>query len=101
MNLLIPDYAENLAYEVKEDFGREFKTWMSEDRNRNKGSRVKVNKLFQNENLDIFGVLQARQWVQMWHSHLGEEATPAAIIEALEECGGGKDVILSVKKICD
>ena len=27
---------------MKEDFGREFKTWMSEDRNRNAGSRVKV-----------------------------------------------------------
>ena len=53
------------------------------------------------KNLDIFGILQARQWVQMWHSHLGEEATPAAIIEALQECGGGKDVVLSVKKICD
>merc|ERR1711953_1325925 len=78
-----PEYAENLAYEVNLDFGNEFKTWQSEDRNRNKGSKVK-----------------ARQWVQMWHSHLGEEATPAAIIEALQECGGGKDVILSVKKIC-
>merc|ERR1712004_734286 len=78
-----PEYAENLAYEVNADFGDEFKTWQSEDRNRNKGSRVK-----------------ARQWVQMWHSHLGEAATPAAIIEALEECGGGKDIISSVKKIC-
>ena len=42
MNLPLPDFAENIAYEVKEDFGREFKTWMSEDRNRNAGSRVKV-----------------------------------------------------------
>ena len=82
------------------DFGDEFKTWQSEDRSRNKGSRVKVRKA-QKKNLDITEVLQARQWVQMWHSHLGEGATPAAIIEALQECGGGKDVILSVKKICD
>ena len=42
LNLPFSDYAENLAYEVKGDFGREFKTWMSEDRNRNAGSRVKV-----------------------------------------------------------
>ena len=100
-SLIFSEYAENLAYEVNSDFGNEFKTWQSEDRNRNKGSKVKVRNTFRRINPNIICVLQARQWVQMWHSHLGEAATPAAIIEALEECGGGKDVILSVKNICD
>ena len=100
-SLIFSEYAENLAYEVNADFGNEFKTWQSEDRNRNKGSKAKVRKNVSKEKSKHFAVLQARQWVQMWHSHLGEAATPAAIIEALQECGGGKDVILSVKKICD
>ena len=38
------EYAKNLAYEVNDDFGREFHTWQSEDRNRNTGSRAKVGK---------------------------------------------------------
>ena len=46
-------------------------------------------------------LLQARQWVQMWHSHGGDSATPVAIIEALEECGGGEEIILNIKKICN
>ena len=62
--------------------------------------KVKVRKA-QKKNFEITEVLQARQWVQMWHSYLGEEATPAAVIEALQECGGEKDVILSDKKFCD
>ena len=45
-------------------------------------------------------LLQARQWVQMWHSHGGDSATPAAIIEALDECGGGEEIISNIKKIC-
>ena len=42
--LIFSEYAENLAYEVNADFGNEFKTWQSEDRSRNKGSKVKVRK---------------------------------------------------------
>ena len=45
-SLIFSEYAENLAYEVNADFGDEFKTWQSEDRNRNKGSRVKVKNFF-------------------------------------------------------
>ena len=44
-SLIFSEYAENLAYEVNADFGNEFKTWQSEDRNRNKGFRVKVKKI--------------------------------------------------------
>ena len=104
MNLLFSDYAENLAYEVKEDFGREFKTWMSEDRNRNAGSRVKVGGKQRNcckRRNNITQAPQALQWVQMWHSHLGDLATPADIIEALKECGGGEEIILNIRKICN
>ena len=57
---------------------------------RNRTTTKKVNQI----------LLQARQWVQMWHSHRGDSATPAAIIEALEECGGGEEIILNIKKIC-
>ena len=42
--MVLSEYAENLAYEVNLDFGNEFKTWQSEERNRNKGSKVKVRK---------------------------------------------------------
>ena len=43
-SVIFSEYAENLAYEVNLDFGNEFKTWQSEDRNRNKGSKAKVRK---------------------------------------------------------
>ena len=43
-SVIFSEYAENLAYEVNLDFGNEFKTWQSEDRSRNKGSKVKVKK---------------------------------------------------------
>ena len=43
-SLFFSEYAENLAYEVNADFGNEFKTWQSEDRSRNKGSKAKVRK---------------------------------------------------------
>ena len=38
----LSDFAQNLAYAVDEGFGREFQVWASEDRNRHKGSRMKV-----------------------------------------------------------
>ena len=98
---------------MNDDFGREFHTWQSEERNRNTGSRAKVGKIKQFKGKSnpvaskgksrkreiISCCMQARQWVQMWHSHLGDLATPAAIIEALEKCGGGEDIISNIKNI--
>ena len=36
------DFAENLAYDVNEEFGNNYKIWLGEDRNRNKGAESKV-----------------------------------------------------------
>ena len=38
----VSEFAENLAYDVDDQFGDDFKTWLGEDRNRNKGTEVKV-----------------------------------------------------------
>ena len=32
----------------------------------------------------------------MWHSHMGNEANCQNIIQALEECGGGADIIATL-----
>ena len=40
--MLVSEFAENLAYDVQKQFGDDFKTWLSEDRNRNKGTEAKV-----------------------------------------------------------
>ena len=41
---------------------------------------------------------QARQLVQMWHSKLGEKATPASIIEALQRLPLTADIIDNIGK---
>ena len=41
---------------------------------------------------------QARQLVQMWHSKLGEKATPASIIMALERLPLTADIIDKIAK---
>ena len=42
---------------------------------------------------------QARQWVDMWRSHMGNAANRRNIILALEECGGGADIIATLKEL--
>ena len=39
-------FAENLAYDVSEQFGDKFKTWLGEDKNRNTGTEAKVGDKF-------------------------------------------------------
>ena len=41
--------------------------------------------------------LQARQWTQMWHSHMGNAANRQNLIYALEECGGGADIVAELQ----
>ena len=38
----ISEFAENLAYDVSEEFGEKFKIWLGEDKNRNAGAETKV-----------------------------------------------------------
>ena len=40
--LYFSEFAENLAYDVSEQFGDKFKTWLGEDKNRNTGTEAKV-----------------------------------------------------------
>ena len=47
MPISVSEFAENLAYDINQKFGDNFKTWLNEDRNRNKGTEAKV-KLFIN-----------------------------------------------------
>ena len=65
------------------------------------GSRWQKSKKRRNNKYIVLFTLQARQWVQMWHSHLGDAATPAAIIEAIQECGGGEEILINIKKACN
>ena len=39
----ISEFAENLAYDVSEEFGEKFKIWLGEDKNRNAGAETKVS----------------------------------------------------------
>ena len=32
---------------------------------------------------NILFTVQVRQWVNMWYSHLGDEATPKALVEVI------------------
>ena len=41
----ISEFAENLAYDVSEEFGNKFKIWLGEDKNRNAGAETKVRHL--------------------------------------------------------
>ena len=43
-------FAENLAYDVSEQFGDKFKTWLGEDKNRNTGTEAKVGDKFNRSN---------------------------------------------------
>ena len=42
----VSEFAENLACDIKKQFGDNFKTWLGEDRNRNKGTEAKVKLAF-------------------------------------------------------
>ena len=39
----ISEFADNLAYDVSEEFGEKFKIWLGEDKNRNAGAETKVS----------------------------------------------------------
>ena len=47
---LFSEFAENLAYDVNEQFGDKFKTWLGEDKNRNTGTEAKVGDKFNRSN---------------------------------------------------
>ena len=88
------DFPENLAYEVGEDFGREYKTWL-QGGGRDRGAKARVG--FQLKKDLTHLLFQARQWVDMWHGHMGNAANRRNIIQALEECGGGADIIATLR----
>jgi len=74
-----PEFAENLAYDVSEEFGDKFKTWLGEDKNRNIGAEAK-----------------AREWYKMWRAHIGVDATINTFIELMED--RDKDCALQLRK---
>ena len=91
------DFAENLAYDVNEEFGNNYKIWLGEDRNRNKGTESKV-KLKPLTFIRSIHAPQAREWVSMWRSHLGEDANLSNFIEILENRSDCKDCVEQLKK---
>jgi len=74
------DFAINLAYEIKDDFGRNFQTWL--DDNKDKGSHVK-----------------ARHLVAMWHQEFSGEDTPEAMIAILERLSQTRAIINQIKAL--
>lgn len=74
------DFAINLAYEIKDDFGRNFQTWL--DENKDKGSHVK-----------------ARHLVAMWHQEFSGKDTPEAMIAILERLPQSRDIINKIKAL--
>ena len=92
---LLSDYAENLAYDVNKEFGDSLLIWLGEDRNRNKGTESKVKlKPF----IRTILTPQAREWVSMWKSHLGEDANLSKFVEILEKRSDCKDSVAQLKK---
>ena len=47
--------------------------------------------------IDHFIATQARQWVEMWKGHLGEDATLGSIIATLDERNDSKDIVAYLK----
>ena len=91
------EFAENLAYDVSEEFGDKFKTWLGEDKNRNIGTEAKVEQNI--SRLKLFNLLtlfQAREWYKMWRAHIGEDATINTFIELMED--RDKDCALQLRK---
>ena len=96
----VSEFAENLAYDVDEKFGDDFKTWLNEDRNRNKGteSKVKPSSLYSNFINQFPHFPQARQWVDMWKDHLGADANLNSFIAVLEKRNDSKNIVAQLKK---
>jgi len=74
------DFAINLAYEIKDDFGRNFQTWL--DDNKDKGSHVK-----------------ARHLVATWHQEFSGEDTPEAMIAILKRLPLTRDIINQIRAL--
>ena len=74
--------------------------WLGEDRNRNKGTEAKVKLKFSLQLLSrLIHTPQARDWVSMWKSHLGEDANLSNFIATLEARNDSKDCVAQLKKI--
>ena len=91
------EFAENLAYDVSEEFGDKFKTWLGEDKNRNIGTEAKVEQNISKLKLiTLLTLLQAREWYKMWRAHIGINATIDNFIELMED--RDKDCALQLRK---
>ena len=47
--------------------------------------------------INHFIATQARQWVEMWKSHLGEDANLGSMIATLDERNDCKDIVAYLK----
>ena len=49
---------------------------------------------------NILFTVQVRQWVNLWHSHLGDEATPKALVDVIsrKKVGGATKMRDEIKK---
>jgi len=74
------DFAINLAYAINDNIGRNYQTWL--DDNRDKGSHVK-----------------ARHLVAMWHQEFSGEDTPEAMIAILERLSQTRNIINQIKAL--
>ena len=66
-----------LADAIHKDFCENYETWRKD--NPNTSTRQQVISFAK------FSLTpdQIRQWVRSWHAHLGERATPSAIVDAI------------------
>ena len=46
----------------------------------------------------LFHVAQARKWIDMWHGHMGDDATPANLVVLLDSYGFAKDVADKIRR---
>ena len=70
-----------MAEAISKDFYNAYVTWTQD--NHNAGTSKKVFLTSRQNILLCYCALQVRQWVNMWHSHLGMKATPKALVEVI------------------
>ena len=71
---------EDLAEAIDGRFFNSYVTWTND--NCNKSTTQKVSFLMYCNY--VLSQIQVRQWVSYWHSHLGDRATPKALVDVIK-----------------
>ena len=91
-----PDMALDLAYDVGWDFGSAFERYLNDNRDTSSSRQVSEYHISFVYEFNF----KARQWISMWYSFKGNNATPSDLIEVLRKYGMAQDVIDKIRRVC-